>query len=267
MGQAVSSPLTPDSLLKVEVHLKSLMDSVVRGSSDHAREGALAAFNPLFFDLLGHPESYHHPFDSLNAISRVKSPDGRVRVITWAIRSLAEGTYRYYGVVQQVEQGSGNFLRTGLSELRTENDTIAHSTLLAGHWYPALYYAIIERKMNKSTHYFLLGWQGQDRFVNRKIIEVLTFDRWNNPMFGAPFFYDEENEKPRHRVIFNYSSEAVMMLKYHQKKKMIVFDHLSPAAPSAKGQYRFYGPDFTYDGFYFRKGMWNYKKNLDLRNE
>lgn len=266
-GQTVPTPLTPDSLLKAEVQLKSLMDSVVRGSSDHSRQGAIAAFNPLFFDLLGHPETFTYPFDSLKAISRVKSPDGRIRVITWAIRSITDGTYHYFGVVQHLDQSSGRIYRTGLSEFRTESDTIEQSALLSGQWFPALYYDIIERKVKKNTFYFLLGWQGQDRFINSKIIESLTIDRWNNPQFGAPLFNDEFNKTQRHRVIFRYSSEAVMMLKYHQKKKMIVFDHLSPTSPSAKGQYRYYGPDFTYDGFYFRKGMWNYRKNLDLRNE
>lgn len=266
-AQPIPPPLPPDSFPKAEELLKSLMDSVVRGSTDHVREGALAAFNPLFFDLLGHPQSFNYSFDSLRAISKVKSPDGRIRVITWAIRSIEEGTYHYYGVVQHLEQGSGKLHRTGLSEFRTQSDTLVHSKLLPGQWFPALYYSIIERKAKKSTYYFLLGWQGRDRFANSKVIEVLTIDQWNNPHFGAPVFFDEENKMPRHRVIFSYSSEAVMMLKYHVKKKMIVFDHLSPVSPSAKGQYRYYGPDFTYDGYVFRKGMWQYKKNLDLRNE
>ncbi|MBL7915546.1 MAG: hypothetical protein JNL49_10925, partial [Bacteroidia bacterium] len=55
-------------------------------------------------------------------------------------------------------------------------------------------------------------------------------------------------------------------LRYEEKKKMFVFDHLSPASPSAKGQFRYYGPDFTYDGYRFKKGLWYYKSNLDMRN-
>ena len=58
-----------------------------------------------------------------------------------------------------------------------------------------------------------------------------------------------------------------MSLRYEKKKKMIVFDHLSPSSPSLKGKYEYYGPDFTYDGFSFKKGIWHYRKNLEMRND
>jgi len=101
--------------------------------------------------------------------------------------------------------------------------------------------------------------------TNKKVIDVLFFDQWDNITFGAPVFLDE-NKKLKYRVVFEFSAQAVMLLRYEKKKKMIVFDHLSPTSPSAKGQFQYYGPDFTYDGFYFKKGIWNYRKNLDLRN-
>ena len=45
-----------------------------------------------------------------------------------------------------------------------------------------------------------------------------------------------------------------MMLRYDDKLKMIVFDHLSPSKPSYEGKYQYYGPDFSYDGLIFEKG-------------
>jgi hypothetical protein len=91
------------------------------------------------------------------------------------------------------------------------------------------------------------------------------FDFWNNPDFGMPVFLDDKKRK-KTRVVFSFNAQAVMLLRFNKKKKMIVFDHLSPASPSQKGQFRYYGPDFTYDGFQFKKGKWNYRSNLDLRN-
>lgn len=49
------------------------------------------------------------------------------------------------------------------------------------------------------------------------------------------------------------------------KDGMIIFDHLSPASKAMEGQYQYYGPDFTYDGFVFEDGKWNLYSNLDLR--
>jgi len=47
---------------------------------------------------------------------------------------------------------------------------------------------------------------------------------------------------------------------------MIVFDHLSPSKPSLVGVYEFYGPDFSYDGYKFEKGMLELYPDIDIRN-
>jgi hypothetical protein len=57
-----------------------------------------------------------------------------------------------------------------------------------------------------------------------------------------------------------------MSLRYDPQKKMIVFDHLSPTKPSLEGQYEFYGPDFTYDGLKFEKGVWEHYQNIEITN-
>jgi hypothetical protein len=48
---------------------------------------------------------------------------------------------------------------------------------------------------------------------------------------------------------------------------MIVFDHLSPIESGIEGVYKFYGPDFSYDGYEFKAGKWRYRSNLDVRNK
>jgi hypothetical protein len=57
-----------------------------------------------------------------------------------------------------------------------------------------------------------------------------------------------------------------MKLAFDEKKKMIVFDRLSAPPNAEKNQYEFYGPDFRYDGYRFKKGYWLLQKDLDLRN-
>ena len=48
--------------------------------------------------------------------------------------------------------------------------------------------------------------------------------------------------------------------------KMIMFDHLSPSRPSYTGNYEYYGPDFSYDGFRFEKDAWVLTEQIDMRN-
>jgi len=253
------------SLAKAELQLKQFADSIAKGSNDKVREAAAAAFNPIFFDLLmNNPATFSYPFDSLPTVSKIKSHDGNLRIYTWLMNSWLEGTYRYYGIVQRYNPSTKQLKTIGLLETDTLDEAATFADLKTDSWYGAIYYEIIEKKINKKTSYFLLGWKGRDRLSTRKVIDAISFDAWDNISFGMPVFLHEKKNK--YRVIFEFNAQAVMSLKYDKKKKMILFDHLSPSSPSLKGQYRYYGPDFTYDGFQFKKGIWNYKSNLELRN-
>jgi hypothetical protein len=262
LSQATGQP--DEKIRESEIQLRQLSDSINRGSSDPVREAALAAFNPVFFDLLSNPETYNYPFDSLKAVSKLASPDGKLRIFTWLAVSRQEGTCRQFGVLQRKNPVSGKITTIGLLELNIPTEEAEKAELKSNSWAGALYYDVIERKIQKRTCYFVLGWKGNDRLSTKKVIDVITFDEWDNVAFGLPVFTDGKTTK--YRVIFEFNAQAVMLLRYDKKKKMIVFDHLSPSSPSLKGQYRHYGPDFTYDGYQFKKGNWNYKSNLDLRN-
>ena len=259
--------ITIDSIRKAELYLKGFADSLTLGTTDLARQAGAAGFNRFLTDLLTNPETFHYPFDSLKAISKIKSPDGKVRLFTWTLQSRIEGNYTYFGVTQKMDLKTKKFKSKSMTEEKLATAEAETTLLSPENWYGALYYEIVERKIKKRTYYFLLGWHGNDIFTTRKVIDVLHFDESENIVFGAPLFVDDDkNKTKRFRVIFEYTREAVMLLRYDKKKKMIVFDHLSPPNASARGQFRYYGPDFTYDGYRFRKGVWNYQSNLDLRN-
>lgn len=256
--------MSPEKIRETEMQLKQLSDSITKGSSDYIREASLAAFNPILFDLLSNPSTYSYPFDSLKAVSRIVSPDKKLRVFTWLIVSRAEGTCRHYGILQRQNPKTGSVSAIGLLDTTMTTSDAEQKSLKPKQWLGAIYYDIIERKIRKQTSYYVLGWRGKDRNSTQKVIDVITLDEWDNVTLGLPVFADQKTKK--YRVVFEFNAQAVMLLRYEKKKKMIVFDHLSPSAPSYKGQYRYYGPDFTYDGYRFKKGLWVYKSNLDLRN-
>ena len=93
----------------------------------------------------------------------------------------------------------------------------------------------------------------------------LTFDFNGTPRFGADIF-NMQKKYPK-RIIFEYSANCSMSLKYNNKKDSIVFDHLSPTSPQLEGQYQYYCNDMSYDGFGFRKGKWNYGMDLNAIND
>ncbi|HEY4798748.1 MAG TPA: hypothetical protein VII99_06690, partial [Bacteroidia bacterium] len=133
-------------------------------------------------------------------------------------------------------------------------------------WFGAYYYQLAEMKYKKKKQYVLLGWDGNNRNSNKRLIDVLYFDSKGMPHFGDAIFTDE-NGKIKKRIIFEFKAAVFMSLRYDEEKQAIVFDHLSPANPNLEGQYEFYGPDFTYDMLHFKDGKWEYIKNIETRND
>jgi hypothetical protein len=132
-------------------------------------------------------------------------------------------------------------------------------------WFGMLYHRIIHTKVKSKDYYTLLGWDGNDKFTQKKIIDVITFDKTGVPHFGADIF-NYQKKFPK-RVIFEYSATCSMSLKYSTKKDSIVFGHLAPLKPQFEGQYQYYCSDMSFDGFGFKKGKWNYGKDLNAVNE
>jgi len=43
-------------------------------------------------------------------------------------------------------------------------------------------------------------------------------------------------------------------------------DNLAPAQSFYRGVHRYYGPDFSYNAYHFKKGYWELEQDIDLRN-
>ena len=128
-----------------------------------------------------------------------------------------------------------------------------------------LYYKIILKKTKSKRYYTLLGWDGNDKITRKKIIDVLTLDNNGTPRFGADIF-NNQKKYPK-RIIFEYSANCNMSLRFSTKKDSIVFDHLAPNSPQLEGQFQYYCNDGSYDGFGFKGGKWNYGMDLNAINE
>lgn len=221
--------------------------------------------------------NFNYAFDSLQKdIGILISPDKKFRIVHWNI-ARADGTFDYFGYIQSWHTTvvkSGAFkknrkesiqlfpLTDKSAEIKNPDNAITDNN----KWYGALYSKIIIKKTKTKTYYTLLGWDGNDKFSQKKIIEVLTFDANNGtPHFGADIFnYDKKYPK---RVIFEYSATCSMSLRYSTKKDSIVFGHLAPTSPQLNGQFQYYCCDMSYDGFGFKKGKWNYGTDINAMNE
>jgi hypothetical protein len=264
-------PQKNEDFIKAEDSLKVLGNLIRDGENDFIKYNANEKFLTLLESTLLGENSFSYPFDSLNMIARICSPDNKFRIFNWNIKK-ADNTYEYFGLIQVWNKKQKKYF---LYPLKDNSDKIIKpesQVLDDQNWYGALYYKLIYSKSGGKKYYTLLGWDGNNLITQKKIIDVLVFNSNDKPVFGASIF--KYNKKVQKRVIFEYSATSSMSLKYEKQymlygkksRKMIVFDRLAPLNPSMEGQYQFYYPETNiFDALIFRMGKWTMLKDVDAR--
>lgn len=256
--------ISKEDFIKKTTLLNNLADSLQKSPFDAVKDSCNLLFYHELKALLHFDNSLSLVFDSVRNVSVVTSPDRQLRIYTWTMPSVNKSSFSYFGFIQQADPKTKKISVTELKEKKYAATDSLQVKMKPGEWFGAIYYETVTKKISGKKYYTLLGWRGNNWFTTQKVIDVLWVDN-DQLVFGAPIFRYEG--KKRSRIIFEYNAQATMSLKYHSKKKMIVFDHLSPPNPALKGDYKQYGPDFTYDGLKFKKGTWQHLRNLDMRTE
>jgi hypothetical protein len=237
--------------------LKSLGKKFVNNPDDMERKAANYTFIRTLVSALKVSHSFNYPFDSVKSVSILNSPDNRFRILSWHVMNQ-DGSYRFYGTIQM--NTSNNLLMYPLEDyspmLKNPEDSVTNNR----KWYGAQYYKII-RVTAPTLYYVLLGWKGNNIKSTKKVIEVLSFDKEDKPVLGMPVFNGS-----RKRVVFEYTRQASMLLRYVAEQNLIVFDHLAPPDDKMKDRPETFGPDLSYDGYKLKNGRWDYVENLDMRN-
>ncbi len=240
-----------DSIRNYEFRLEGLSNNIINGEDQTTRITSTYYFIQYFKEALRIKNSFNYPFTSLKTVSIVQSDDNLFRIFTWNL-PLDSSKFLYFGVIQLNLNDS--FQIFGLYDSSQTIKNPSYSTLDHRHWMGALYYQIKSFKHKKKTHYLLMGWDGEDAKVNKKIIDVLWFDQKGQPKFGAPVF--DNGGDIQSRMIFTFSDKAVMLLRYEKEEDMLVFANMVPPNPMLKGMFGYYLPDGTYDFFKLQKGFW-----------
>ena len=247
------------NLNEKEKAIKIDFENLMNADSDSLKLSLCNKIQQTFQKILHEEESFAYPFAQLDKMGKLFSPDRTFRIYNWNC-VLADGTYKYFGLIQRKQKEKINVEILEDNELKTEMESIHKSE----DWIGALYYQIIPFKSKGQLAYLLLGWDGNNFITNKKIIEILSFTKDGKAQFGMPII--SWRGKVLSRVVFEYAKQARMSLQYHEKEKRIVFDHLAPSSPRYQNQFEYYGPDFSYDALQYRKGKWELVENIDVRN-
>ena len=198
--------------------------------------------------------SYQYEFENFENISILPSGDDQFRIFTWQLE-VAQGEYRYYGAIQLNHK---ELQLIPLIDRSFNLENIETATVSNEEWYGAVYYNIMPFVHDNKTAYMLFGYDTNDYFNRKKILDVLTFDEQGKAHFGTPVFHYPDGII-HHRVILTFAANANIRLNFDKKLGMIVFDHLINDSDVSSAQMV---PDGSYSGFKFDEGKWNFVEKI-----
>ncbi|MDO9580973.1 MAG: hypothetical protein Q7J06_10485 [Bacteroidales bacterium] len=206
---------------------------------------------------------FSHRFNNLRYMGQITSPDSLLKIITWNLVLRNSPSLYFCYFIRKTGKGSKNIiyrLTTEYKEEPVKTDTIYTEK----NWYGALYYDLKPVISDNKKWWVLLGIDYGNTFISRKIVDVLSFTPGDSIIFGNKWFV--AGDEIRFRDVFEYASNGMMSLRFSSGKS-VVFDHLVPFNPAMKGDRQYYGPDYSYDAYYFENGLWKLTINVDARNK
>jgi len=244
------------NLVQKEDSLKYHGNIIVNGEFAEQRFRADSHFTRMLVRALQIPRSFYHPFDSVQTISKLYSPDSMFRIFTWQL-SKDENTFRRHGAIQMnTKDGSLKLypLIDRSSLIINQADTITNNEW----WIGAIYYKILLHKIVDRNYYTLLGYDENNRLSTRKIIEILSFDAMNRPVFGSNIFdfsKDKAQKTPQSRYWIEYKKDAQASIKFDQELDLLIYDHLITETNEINRK-ETYVPDGDYEAFKWTNGKW-----------
>lgn len=246
-----------------EEMLSGLFDRMLMAENDFSRIHTNDSIRSLIDVYVRSDSIFLHRFGYLRNLGQITSPDSLLKIVNWNLPLLNNSGRYYCYLIVRGEEGKSNrvcYLETSYKPELIKKDTTCNSS----DWYGALYYDVRPYRINNEKCWVMLGIDFGNPLITRKVIDVLNFTIDDSLYFGRKWF--ETDSTLKFREVFEYSSEGVMTLRFLDDTT-IVFDHLVPFSPEMKGNRQFYGPDYSYDAFIFKNGIWKFSLNVEVRNK
>ncbi len=268
--------------------LTALIEKVATAPTDNERYLASEESVGLLASALEEEGSERWQWQLPKYVSVLTSPDGLLRIFTWAV-VRDDGEFECFGAVQFYNDKEEEYQYLLLNDKSEEIMNREESTLTAANWLGAVYQDIIQTTAGDRVIYTLLGWNGVDNLTERKIIEPVIM-KGGVPQFGAAVFRRERNLR---RIVLEYTNDAMVHLAYEQqtiqdvqhervkvkgtnryrtvdkikehKERVIIFDEVEPQVPGMEGLYQYYVPSGVELAYAFIDGKWELRNGAQGR--
>lgn len=287
---ALSSALAQDKglMLQHQKRLAALLERTATAPTDNERYLASEQAVGELSAALDEDNSERWQWQLPKTASVLASPDGLLRIFTWAV-VRDNGEFECFGAVQFYNDREEEYQYLLLNDKSEDIMNREESVLSASNWFGAVYQDIIQTSHAGKTYYTLLGWNGVDNLTERKIIEPVLL-RGGVPQFGAPLFRRERNLR---RIVLEYRNDAMVNLSYEEqfveeiqrervkvkgsnryrtvekrkqhKEKMIIFDEVEPQIAGMEGLFQYYVPSGLELAYAFVDGKWELRSGAQGR--
>ena len=252
-------------IAEYEDTLKVMAHTIMNAETEAEKRLANTAFISNLTEVLQYEKSFKFPFDSLVTIARLSPPDASFRIFNWLLKK-DNGAYEYFGIVHYHNKKRKRYEIIPLIDNSANIRNAEQEDLDAKNWHGGLYYQIAYIKKLGRKYYTLLGWDGNDGYSTKKIIDVMYFSGKNKIKFGLPIFKKNKKESQK-RVVIEYDAKTSVSVKYQQKEQRIVFNHLVPPRKDLEGLEEYYIPEGTFNSYQYKKGKWWLEQDIDIRNQ
>ncbi|HEV8507176.1 MAG TPA: hypothetical protein VGQ53_17315, partial [Chitinophagaceae bacterium] len=243
-------------LIEKEDSLQQLASDILLDTLTESRMRSDSLFVKTLIRALQTKNSFYYPFDSVQGVSKLYSPDSTFRIFTWNI-SFDDYYSRQRGAIQ-IRTNDGSLKLVALRDCSEFTQDAMDSIRSKVNWIGAVYYDIVKTSFNGKNYYTLIGFDNNSVMSNKKWIEVMTFDQRNEPVFGGQYFnYQQDSVKrtTQYRYSLEYKKEARAILKYDEDSKLIIVDHLISESDEPNNKWT-YVPDGDYEAFKWQNGQW-----------
>ena len=246
-----------------ESRLQTLANKILTASNDSLKEEANKLLIEDVEELLLMRGSFHYPFENVDMLRIITSPDKKFKLFNWVVPK-SNNKFEYYAYLQFYTKRKKEQFYFKLNDISAFVEDEQTKVFAQGDWFGALYSDIVHTKFNKKNFYTFIGWDGNNGSTTKRIIDILTFDENEEPIFGAPIF--KMNDGTRTRMVLEYSKKVSINITYNEDEEYIVFDHLEPLEGGIRGMYEFYVPSLSYDGLTFKNGKWRLVEDIAIFN-
>ena len=258
------STYSQNDTLSISQMLERLFGRLILEREDSVRLKVNDSIKTIVDEVVEADSIFDFNFTNVRFLGQITSTDSIIKIVSWNLNLRDEpGKYFCY-LIKKNEQDASNSIYKLTADYSLAN--ISRDTVYtAENWYGALYYELRPTIVTGVKCWIALGINYSNPLITKKMIDIVAFKPDGVIEFGSPVFSLSENELIK-REVFQYSADAAMTLRFFDDNT-IVFDHLVPFAPELVGKPEYYGPDFSYDAFIFKNGTWNFKLDIDVRNE